>query len=194
MDNDILRNAVIGASASVPYIGGIISFFLDSELPSYLKEQCNNFMSELELGLSDISDRINIERLDSPEVVTLCIKTIRYAVSEYNREKQMAYRNIILNALIEKDSLEMSDFYLHLINVLTKEQFTILNFMYYTDINNQIVVEKVSGLTKLYKENKDFIVSVYSELARLNLASGNSIKSLGKRFCEFINFPMTIWN
>lgn len=194
MDNDILRNAIIGASASVPYVGGIISFFLDSELPSYLKEQYNNFLNELEIGLSDINDRINIERFDSPEVITLCIKTIRYAVSEYNREKQIAYRNMILNVLIGKDGFEMSDFYLHLINVLTKEQFTILNFMYYADINNQTVVEKVGELMKLYKDNKVFIASVYSELARLNLANGNSIKSLGKSFCEFINSPMTIWN
>lgn len=192
-NKDDIRNISIGASASIPIFGGVISYILNSAIPSCLERQYEEFLAKLENESHEIQKKIDIEMITNPEFVTLCYKAISNAVTEYSEEKKQAYRNIIVNAIYGDLEFDLTDYYIHLLYLLSKEQFMLLNYIYKLYVLNKEIDVGVGEMIRKNPDYKNYVVSIYAELARLNLTRGNSLTSLGVRFCQFINKPNCIY-
>lgn len=189
--NDIVRNVLIGATASVPSLGGLISYLLDKSIPSYISNQYKDFIEKLEKGLYEVHRKANKDAMSSPQFITLCYKAIEYAVTEYFEEKRQDYRNIIVNGITGNINFAISDFYLQLIERLTENQFKILNIYYITQ--SSIIVSNENLMHRLMNnnpENRHLIMSAVSELDRLCLVHGKKLSPMGMQFCRFINTPV----
>ena len=188
---DFIRNVLIGSSASIPYVGGSISYYLDKAAPDFAESQYNELLSKLETEIEKIKEEINPRFVDSPEFVTLCTKAAKKAIFEYHDIKKQAYRNIIITAMTEPLDFQMTDFFLRLTDELTEAQFEVLLCAYYADRNYSKAIS-ISHYIQEYNEQAMFIMSITSELSRLRLLTGG-ITDLGKKYCGFINCPTSLF-
>ena len=192
---DIIRNILIGASASTPYTGGMISYALDKIFPSYLEKHYIDLISDLERDLYEIHKKIDLKTVESPEFISLCYKAIEYAIVEYHKEKLQGYRNILLHAITGDIDFSISDYYLFLTDRLTIDQFKILHLLYLTESFMKPLDDTyLLQLMNAHPENRYLYISEFSELTRLNLSRGNILTQLGKKFYKFINTPIKCFN
>lgn len=188
---NFVRNGLIGTSASIPYVGGIISYSLDKLVPNFVESQYKELLSKLESEVEEIRAEINPRFIESPEFITLCTKAAKKAIFEYHDTKKQAYRNTIITAMTKPLDFQMTDFFLRLTDELTEAQFEILLCSYFTD-RNYSKAFKISNYIQKYNEQTMFIMSITSELSRLRLISGG-ITDLGRKYCDFINYPNSLF-
>ena len=193
MENDVVRNLLIGASVSVPFVGGVLSLILDKSIPSYIKNQYERFVEEIEFELDRLSRDINQCNIESPEFISICYKVLQNVVVEYYEEKRMAYKNILLNTIIDTFNTNTVDYYIKLVDMLSIEQFRVLNYLYLEKKQDRNCSIYLKQLRRENLENKFYITSMISELARLILITNGTISNLGFGFCEFINSPQNIY-
>lgn len=189
--NDIMRNVLIGASASIPYVGGSVSCILDKIVPEYITKQYDELLTKLEKEFIETRKEVSIASIQNPEFITICQKAIDHAIVECFKEKKQAYRNIMLNAIIGDIDYQISDFFFRLTDELSETQFMVLLCAYYADLS-KVSITNVSQLMKMFQNNNMLVLSIISELTRLRLTKGTSITKLGRRYCEFINSPQKI--
>ncbi len=193
MENDVVRNLLIGASASVPVVGGILSLILDKSIPSYIKSQYDSFVEGIESELNKLNRDINQSNIESPEFVSISYKVLQNVVIEYYEEKKKAYKNIMLKTIIDTFDINSLDYYVKLVDMLSIEQFRVLNYLYFEKKQDQECSIHLAQIMRENPENKFYLSSTFSELIRLALTTGGTISSLGFRFCEFINSPQGIY-
>ena len=66
-ENDVLRNAGIGAIASLPYIGGPLSYIIDKKLPEQIDQRYSSFVKSLEKDIATMKKELDYSRFETPQ-------------------------------------------------------------------------------------------------------------------------------
>ena len=95
--NDILRNAGISAVESTPYVGGVLAYILDKQIPEQVNLRYLSFLESLENDIISINRDIDISRFESPQFYSTFVKVINEIINNHVEEKRVSYKNILIN-------------------------------------------------------------------------------------------------
>lgn len=196
-----LKNASVAAVSMIPLLGSPLSVLMDKYIPDFIEQRRMNLLNTLEKDLRELQDKITPEKLGSEEFSSVFIKSFHRAMEEHLQEKRDAFRYIILNTAISKNSeFDEITLFLRFVSDLTVDQIKILKFLQ----SNTAIKNNEHGLLIVMVEtwpdaDPDYVRACVTELLRDNLISSNPedkekqgqhyLTGLGKRFIEYISKP-----
>lgn len=212
MDNkDIIRNSLIAATGTVPYVGGTISFLLDKYIPSEAEKRRNEFLNKLAGDLEELKDQVE-NYSDSPEFINIFTRLLRASIDEYRDEKITAFRNLVINIAISPQKFNAIDYYSRLVIKMIPDEILILRVFYLLDVKGELktydsnkekrdiyeIISQVYGLKDCL-----YIQALLIECQRYRLILGNKsaqekygngreglyLTELGKDFLKYIFEP-----
>lgn len=212
---NLIRNFMIAASASVPVVGGAASVILDKYLPNKIEERKNKILENIQNDLEHIDLNILRNKLDNEEFYTIFISVLRKSIVNHREEKLNAFRNILINNIIENESIyDEVGFFIRLTDELTIDQIKILNFYYTACVcENQdfmkIIIKNKSSMYNVIKEiwkdvDDDYLLVCTSELLRFRLIVGAIrekkrtgidayvLTPLGEKYVKWIFSPISM--
>lgn len=213
--DDIIRNFIIAASASVPLIGGTASVILDKYLPNKLEERKNKILENIQHDLENIDFNILKNKLDNEEFYSVFMKVLNKSIANHRIEKLSAFRNILINNILsEEDVYDEVSFFIRLTDELSIDQIKILNFFYnayfYKDQESmEIIINNKNSMLEMMKAvwkniDEDYLMACTTELLRFWLITGSNrskkrtgidsyaLSSLGERYVRWIFSPIYI--
>lgn len=208
-ENDIIRNGLIALTAAVPYAGGTISFLLDKYIPSQAERKRSEFINSLANDLEEIKEKIDTANFDSPEFYSIFTKLLKASMEEYHDEKLNAFRNLILNILINPFKFNKLDFFTRLVISLIPDEIMVLHVFFLLDVKGELKsydnVQKrdiYDIISKLYGiEDFIYVQALLIDCQRYRLILGNGetkrqygreglfLTDLGKDFLSYIFLP-----
>ncbi len=208
MKKDLVRNIFVAATGFVPVAGGTLSFLLDKYLPSAIEARKNSFLSKLEDDLEKIPKETIEQIYSNPDYTSIIIKIFRNALEDDRVEKINAFRNIFINATINKDvSFSEQSFYVKLVTDLTVDQIRVLHLFYLRDYKKSISFGKGNSVNTYIDENwkgvdESYRFALVTEIMRYGLVTGSQksqqennseghfLSPLGVRFIEYVFSPV----
>lgn len=192
--NDIMRNVGIGAIASVPYIGGILSYVMDKTLPEQVSLRYFSFIQSLENDIKLLKKEIDYGRFETPQFYSAFVKVIHEIICNHLEEKRILYKNILINTVDAYWNCNKNEFFFSITEHLSIDAINYLYLIYIGIINerNKDIPFTFSNLIKHLQSQKDYIITVMTELTRYNLITGVRLTEFGKQYCDFIFSPVTL--
>lgn len=205
---DLVRNVLVAATGFVPIAGGTLSFLLDKYLPSAIEARKSSFLSKLEDDLEKIPKETIEQIYSNPDYTSIIIKIFRNALEDDRIEKINAFRNIFINATINKDvSFSEQSFYVKLVTDLSIDQIRVLHLFYLRDYKKSISFGKGNSVNTYIDENwkgvdESYRFALVTEIMRYGLVTGSQkaqrennseghfLSPLGVRFIEYIFSPV----
>ena len=92
---DCQRNISIGALASLPYIGGPLSYIIDKSVPEQVSVRYSTFMKSLEKDIATLKKKIDYSRFETPQFYSMFVKVIHEVICNHIEEKRILYKNIL---------------------------------------------------------------------------------------------------
>lgn len=190
-NKELIRNTTISLTAGVPYLGGVVSFFLDKKLPSQIQKQYDDFLKSLDDAVEELQIEINENIIQSHEFFSLFNKTVDHVICEYSEIKKGIYRNILLSALSNNDSFNYTDFFVFLTNKLTVDEIKWLAFT--EEYKKQKGESLWRDVANNYQESDNSLVMhIQTKLVRYRLIKGDRISALGKMYIHNITSPIDL--
>lgn len=122
-------NGIKAVLANFPIGSGIASLISDY-IPSQRELRLMEFTENIAKDLSKLQDEINENYLKSYEYAFIFEKCYKGAVENYQKEKIIAFRAILVNALVEFEITQTEkEFYLNLVENLSLLHIQVLSFL-----------------------------------------------------------------
>ena len=122
-------NVVKAVLANFPIGSGIASLMSDY-IPSQREIRLMEFTENIAKDLSELQDEINENYLKSDEYAFIFEKCFKGAVENYQKEKIIAFRAILVNSLIDFELTQTEkEYYLNLVDNLSLLHIQVLSFL-----------------------------------------------------------------
>lgn len=209
-EKDIIRNSLIALVAAIPYAGGTLSFLLDKYIPSEAERKRNDFIQSLANDIEELKIKVNDINFETPEFYSIFTKLLRTSMEEYRDEKINAFRNLVLNVLLEPHNFNKIDFFTQLVISLVPDEIMILHIFYLLDVKGELKEydnssegRNVYNIIKRIFDIDDelYIQALLTDCQRYRLIAANSdtlqktgrtglfLSDLGKEFLSYIFLP-----
>lgn len=127
---DCLRNISIGALASLPYIGGPLSYIIDKSVPEQVSVRYSTFMKSLEKDIATLKKKIDYSRFETPQFYSMFVKVIHEVICNHIEEKRILYKNILINTVDAFWNCNKNDFFLSVTERLSPDAINYLYLIY----------------------------------------------------------------
>lgn len=124
--SDHIVNVVKAGLSAIPVIGGPLSSLIGDYIPKKKEERLLNFVKELTIKLEEYAQSINAEYVKTEEFAYLFEECMKGVLSNYQEQKLLCFKGIIVNSLRHDLKKEQKEYYLHLVNSLTDLHLRIL--------------------------------------------------------------------
>ena len=115
--------------ATVPFAGGIASLISDY-IPSQRELRLQEFTENIASDLTALKKKINEEYIQTDEYAFIFEKCFKGAVENYQKEKIIAFKAILINSLIDFETTQSEkEYYLNLVDNLSLLHIQVLTFM-----------------------------------------------------------------
>ncbi len=213
---DHILSGIKAILAGFPGTGAISSLITDY-IPSQRELKLAQFTENIASDLSKLEDRINQDYIKTDEYAFIFEKCFKGAVENYQKEKVIAFRAILVNSLIDFEKTQIEkEYYLNLINNLSLLHIQILTFMAspktyleYNGLENSLVSGGFSNFFPkvIPNANIEIIKLAFKDLNNygfLNTDSGifhtmtssqgwdllgDRVSKNGREFIDFITLP-----
>ncbi len=207
---DMIRDSLIALTAAIPYVGGTLSFLLDKYIPSEAERKRNDFVLTLANDLEEMKEKIDACNLDTPEFYSIFTKLLKASMEEYRNEKLTAFRNLVLNIVLEPQKFNKIDFFTQLVISLVPDEIMILHIFYLLDVKCELqsldnnkekrdiydVISKVCDISDhLYIQallidcQRYRLILASNQIHKKAGRSGLFLSDLGKDFLSYIFSP-----
>lgn len=189
---DCLRNISIGALASLPYIGGPLSYIIDKSVPEQVSVRYSTFMKSLEKDIATLKKKIDYSRFETPQFYSMFVKVIHEVICNHIEEKRILYKNILINTVDAFWNCNKNDFFLSVTERLSPDAINYL-YLIYTGFDQSEKKDSflaIGNLMKVFPSQSDYLMEIGSELVRYHLVEGVKMTQLGKQYCNFIFSPI----
>lgn len=189
---DCLRNISIGALASLPYIGGSLSYIIDKSVPEQVSVRYSTFMKSLEKDIATLKKKIDYSRFETPQFYSMFVKVIHEVICNHIEEKRILYKNILINTVDAFWNCNKNDFFLSVTERLSSDAINYL-YLIYTGFDQSEQKDNflaIGNLMKVFPSQSDYLMEIGSELVRYHLVEGVKMTQLGKQYCNFIFSPI----
>ena len=189
---DCLRNISIGALASLPYIGGPLSYIIDKSVPEQVSVRYSTFMKSLEKDIATLKKKIDYSRFETPQFYSMFVKVIHEVICNHIEEKRILYKNILINTVDAFWNCNKNDFFLSVTERLSPDAINYL-YLIYTGFDQSEKKDNflaIGNLMKVFPSQSDYLMEIGSELGRYHLVEGVKMTQLGKQYCNFIFSPI----
>ena len=189
---DCLRNISIGALASLPYIGGPLSYIIDKSVPEQVSVRYSTFMKSLEKDIATLKKKIDYSRFETPQFYSMFVKVIHEVICNHIEEKRNLYKNILINTVDAFWNCNKNDFFLSVTERLSSDAINYL-YLIYTGFDQSEQKDNflaIGNLMKVFPSQSDYLMEIGSELVRYHLVEGVKMTQLGKQYCNFIFSPI----
>lgn len=189
---DCLRNISIGALASLPYIGGPLSYIIDKSVPEQVSVRYSTFMKSLEKDIATLKKKIDYSRFETPQFYSMFVKVIHEVICNHIEEKRILYKNILINTVDAFWNCNKNDFFLSVTERLSSDAINYL-YLIYTGFDRSEQKDNflaIGNLMKVFPSQSDYLMEIGSELVRYHLVEGVKMTQLGKQYCNFIFSPI----
>lgn len=189
---DCLRNISIGALASLPYIGGPLSYIIDKSVPEQVSVRYSTFMKSLEKDIATLKKKIDYSRFETPQFYSMFVKVIHEVMCNHIEEKRILYKNILINTVDAFWNCNKNDFFLSVTERLSPDAINYL-YLIYTGFDQSEQKDNflaIGNLMKVFPSQSDYLMEIGSELVRYHLVEGVKMTQLGKQYCNFIFSPI----
>lgn len=189
---DCLRNISIGALASLPYIGGPLSYIIDKSVPEQVSVRYSTFMKSLEKDIATLKKKIDYSRFETPQFYSMFVKVIHEVICNHIEEKRILYKNILINTVDAFWNCNKNDFFLSVAERLSSDAINYL-YLIYTGFDQSEQKDNflaIGNLMKVFPSQSDYLMEIGSELVRYHLVEGVKMTQLGKQYCNFIFSPI----
>ena len=128
---DRIRDLFINYVGVIPVLGPALSSLFSEYIPerrqNRLYEFLDDFLTELKDLKEDNAAKIDMNYLYSEEFGYIFEETLQLVTKAYQKEKIKAFKNILINSLIDKEvNQDIKEIYLHLVDELTDFDIFIL--------------------------------------------------------------------
>lgn len=189
---DCLRNISIGALASLPYIGGPLSYIIDKSVPEQVSARYLTFMESLEKDIAALKKEIDYSRFETPQFYSMFVKVIHEVICDHIEEKRILYKNILINTVDAFWNCNKNDFFFSVTERLSTDAINYL-YLIYTGFDQSEKKDNflaIGNLMKVFPSQSDYLMEIGSELVRYHLVEGVKMTQLGKQYCNFIFSPI----
>lgn len=189
---DCQRNISIGALASLPYIGGPLSYIIDKSVPEQVSVRYSTFMKSLEKDIATLKKKIDYSRFETPQFYSMFVKVIHEVICNHIEEKRILYKNILINTVDAFWNCNKNDFFLSVTERLSPDAINYL-YLIYTGFDQSEKKDNflaIGNLMKVFPSQSDYLMEIGSELVRYHLVEGVKTTQLGKQYCNFIFSPI----
>lgn len=189
---DCLRNISIGALASLPYIGGPLSYIIDKSVPEQVSVRYSTFMKSLEKDIATLKNKIDYSRFETPQFYSMFVKVIHEVICNHIEEKRILYKNILINTADVFWNCNKNDFFLSVTERLSPDAINYL-YLIYTGFDQSEKKDNflaIGNLMKVFPSQSDYLMEIGSKLVRYHLVEGVKMTQLGKQYCNFIFSPI----
>lgn len=122
-------NGIKAVLANFPIGSGIASLMSDY-IPSQRELRLMEFTENIAKDLSELQDEINVNYLKSDEYAFIFEKCFKGAVENYQKEKIIAFRAVLVNSLIDFELTQTEkEYYLNLVDNLSLLHIQVLSFL-----------------------------------------------------------------
>lgn len=193
--SDLLRNSSLSAIASIPYVGGVLSYILDKKLPEEINLRYNSFIDDLEKDIISLRQELNCNRFETSEFYSIFIKMMNEVVANHIEEKTILYRNILLNTLDTSWNCRKNDFFFLITSQISVDAINLLFCTYWNMFAEYNMSSPMSKFMRRFPSKKNYVTAIISELVRFNLIKTASLKDtslteLGQQYCRFVFSPV----
>ena len=127
--NEHIVNVFKAAVATVPFAGGIASLMSDY-IPSQRQKRLEEFAENITSELENFKEEVNENYILTDEFSFIFEKCFKGGVENYQKEKVIAFKAILINSLIDFDTTQNEkEYYLNLVDNLSLLHIQILSFM-----------------------------------------------------------------
>lgn len=210
---DHITNVIKAGLSAIPVIGGPLSSLIGDYIPKKKEERLLNFVRELTTKLEEYAQSINAEYVKTDEFAYLFEECMKGVLSNYQEQKVVCFKGIIVNSLRHDLKKEQKEYYLHLVNSLTDLHLRILAitndpdsyFDAYELDKNSVQGAAIGGVFKagLPGIDLEMIKSAYGDIYQMGLFNTDKnifgtmtasrgfdivkgrLTSLGRSFIEF---------
>lgn len=146
---DSLLVAAQAALSFVPKVGSVLALLLDKYVPTTLQAQRDEQLAALHDDLERVKHRISDERLRSQAFNVMVVRVLRDAVVEPTKEKQAAFRAILLNEAVASSPSPEAELFVKITEDLTVEHIQALRMLHDPDglKENPRVLESIRTAT-----------------------------------------------
>jgi len=133
---DHVLNAIKASLNAVPIVGGSIASLMDDYIPESRTTRYEQFTISLAQKLEEKADKLDADKVSTDEFAYLFVKVYENLKRDYQREKLIAYRNILVNSLAVDINASLVERYLHLVEQLSALHLRVLS-VFISDARNR---------------------------------------------------------
>lgn len=127
--NEHIINLFKAAVATVPFAGGIASLISDY-IPTRRQKRLEEFALSISKELENFKENINDKYILTDEFAFIFEKCFKGGVENYQKEKIVAFKAILINSLTDFDTTQNEkEYYLNFVDNLSLLHIQILSFM-----------------------------------------------------------------
>ncbi len=128
---DKIRSLFINYLGVIPVLGPALSSLFNEYIPERRQERLYKFLDDFLTELKNLEEsnvtKIDVDYLYSEEFGYIFEETLMLVTKAYQKEKIIAFKNILINSLIDKNvNQDIKEIYLHLVDELTDFDIFIL--------------------------------------------------------------------
>ncbi len=128
------KNVIIAAISGLPVVGGPLSNLLSEYLPDWKQERILNFLKDLSKKLKKVESKIDEDYIESEEFAYLFEETFLSVTKNYQKEKLLAFKSILINACTKSEiDNSKKEYFLSIVQKLDTIHLIILSLFYDTE-------------------------------------------------------------
>lgn len=117
--SDHIANMVKATLNAVPFVGGSIASLIDDYIPESRQKRIEEFSKNLAGEMERLGESLDANYVKTDEFAYLFTRVYQDVTRDYQHEKLIAYRNILVNALRVDVDASIQERYLFLVEQLT---------------------------------------------------------------------------
>ena len=168
-NSDIIYNGLKAATSSIPVLGPLTEFFIDTYIGPPATKRTRNFLDSVVEELNDVKSKIESVNFENPVFLTTFLHASQIARRTHQEQKLEALRNVVLNSSIpssvEDDILEM---FLNWIDGFTALHISTLKHLHYLD---RYALKELESYFPMLEQNRAIYNQVLKDLADRGLIS-----------------------
>ncbi|MBX3097826.1 MAG: hypothetical protein KF812_13305 [Fimbriimonadaceae bacterium] len=139
--SDHIANIVKATLNVVPFVGGSIASLIDDYIPESRQKRIEEFSKNLADEMERLGDSLDANYVKTDEFAYLFTRVYQDVTRDYQQEKLVAYRNILVNALRVEVDASIQERYLYLVEQLTPLHLRVLS-AFVSDHRNEAQMAK----------------------------------------------------
>jgi hypothetical protein len=162
-NSDIIYNGLKAATSSIPALGPLTEFFIDTYIGPPATKRTRNFLDAVVEELNELKSKIESVNFENPVFQTTFMQACQIAARTHKEQKLEALRNIVVNSSIpravEDDILAM---FLNWIDGFTALHISTLKHLHYLD---KYALKELETYFPMLEQNRAIYNQILKDLA-----------------------------